>query len=154
MIKYLLFFFCINAYAGDNTINIEQIGDNNSITISQDGSGHTATVELGKTTAGSGNAITIDQRDAPQTAVVEIKPGPQNPKTPKYDLDMNSKIENTRYLTESSVCLKLCACFRFFNYKCPWFVRLNLAFKVFASVPEQSRTEKLLALCESNTNRN
>jgi len=78
MIKYLLFFFCINAYAGDNTINIEQIGDNNSITISQDGSGHTATVELGKTTAGSGNVITIDQRDAPQTAIVEIKTGINN----------------------------------------------------------------------------
>jgi hypothetical protein len=78
MIKYLLVFLSISAYAGDNTINIEQIGDNNSITISQDGSGHTATVELGKTTAGSGNVITIDQRDVPQTAIVEIKTGINN----------------------------------------------------------------------------
>ena len=78
MIKYLLFFFCINAYAGDNTINIDQVGDNNTISIIQDGTDHTATVELGKTTAGSGNTVTIEQRDAAKIAVVEIKTGINN----------------------------------------------------------------------------
>jgi len=78
MVKYLLFFFCITAYAGDNTINIDQIGDNNTIAIIQDGTDHTATVELGKTTAVSGNTVTIEQRDAAKTAVVEIKTGINN----------------------------------------------------------------------------
>ena len=78
MVKYLLLFLSVNAYAGDNTINIDQIGDNNSVTITQDGTDHTATVELGKITAGSGNVVTIEQRDAPKTTVVEIKTGINN----------------------------------------------------------------------------
>ena len=78
MIRYLLLLLSFAAYAGDNTINIDQVGDNNSITITQDGTDHTATVELGKTTAGSGNVVTIEQRDAAKTAVVEIKTGINN----------------------------------------------------------------------------
>ena len=78
MIRYLLLLLSFAAYAGDNTINIDQIGDNNSITITQDGTDHTATVELGKTTVGSGNTVTIEQRDAAKTAVVEIKTGINN----------------------------------------------------------------------------
>lgn len=78
MIRYLLLLLSFAAYAGDNTINIDQIGDNNSITITQDGTDHTATVELGKTTAGSGNIVTIEQRDAAKTSIVEIKTGINN----------------------------------------------------------------------------
>ena len=78
MIRYLLLLLSFAAYAGDNTINIDQVGDNNSITITQDGTDHTATVELGKTTVGSGNTVTIEQRDAAKTAVVEIKTGINN----------------------------------------------------------------------------
>ena len=78
MVKYLLLFLSISAYAGDNTINIDQVGNNNSVTITQDGTDHTATVELGKTTAGSGNVVTIEQRDTPKTSVVEIKTGINN----------------------------------------------------------------------------
>lgn len=78
MIKYLIFFLSLSVYAGDNTINIDQVGDNNTISIIQDGTDHIAIVELGKTTAGSGNTVTIEQRDAAKTASVEIKTGINN----------------------------------------------------------------------------
>lgn len=78
MSRYLLLLLSLNVYAGDNTINIDQVGDNNIITIVQDGTDHTASVILGQTIAGSGNTVSIEQRDAPKAATVEVKAGINN----------------------------------------------------------------------------
>ena len=51
MSRYLLLLLSLNVYAGDNTINIDQVGDNNIITIVQDGTDHTASVILGQRVA-------------------------------------------------------------------------------------------------------
>jgi hypothetical protein len=67
------------AYAVDNTINIEQIGDNNTIDISQNGAGHTAIVEIGKLASSNANTVSIEQRDtSTKLATVEIKSGINN----------------------------------------------------------------------------
>ena len=44
----LLLLIATTAWAADNTIIIDQIGSNNSYTVSQDGTGHTATVTTGR----------------------------------------------------------------------------------------------------------
>jgi len=63
----------------DNTINIDQIGDSNSITISQEGTQHTATVTLGKTNNVDYTTLAIIQQGTgAKTAGVEIKSGTSN----------------------------------------------------------------------------
>jgi hypothetical protein len=63
----------------DNTINIDQIGDNNSITVTQDGTQHTATVTLGKTSSVDYTTLSVVQQGTgAKTATVEIKSGISN----------------------------------------------------------------------------
>lgn len=64
----------------DNTVNIEQIGDNNSISVDQrDSNGHSATVSLGKTSAVDYTTLSILQQGTGiKTASVEIKSGINN----------------------------------------------------------------------------
>lgn len=63
----------------DNTINIDQIGDSNSITISQDGTQHIATVALGKNSNVDYTTLAIVQQGTgAKTAAVEIKSGTNN----------------------------------------------------------------------------
>jgi len=77
--KYLLLFLSFSAVAADNTIHIQQIGDNNIINVSQDGSGHTATINLGLISAVDNTSISIDQKDSgTKTANVEIRSGINN----------------------------------------------------------------------------
>jgi len=64
----------------DNTINIDQIGDNNNITVEQkDANGHTATITLGKTSSVDYTTLAILQQGTGiKTASVEIKSGINN----------------------------------------------------------------------------
>jgi hypothetical protein len=80
----LLLMISVFAWGADNTINIEQVGFNNTTIITQDGVGNTATVGLGKISAVDGSYITILQQGNNKTAAVEIKSG----------------INNTVYLTQ------------------------------------------------------
>lgn len=77
--KYLLLFLSFSAVAADNTIHIQQIGDNNIINVLQDGSGHATTINLGLISAVDNTSISIDQKDSGvKTASVEIKSGINN----------------------------------------------------------------------------
>jgi hypothetical protein len=62
-----------------NTIYIEQIGNYNSITVNQDGSGHEATVTMGLTSSVDNTIVSIDQKDSgPKQATVDIPGGFNN----------------------------------------------------------------------------
>jgi hypothetical protein len=62
-----------------NTIYIEQIGSYNSVTVNQDGTGHTATVTMGLTSSVDNTTIVIDQKDSgAKTATVNIPGGFNN----------------------------------------------------------------------------
>jgi len=79
MKRLLLVLFCFSAYAADNTIIIDQVGDNNTISITQDGAGHSATLTLGKTSAADNTNINITQQGTgAKTATVEIPAGINN----------------------------------------------------------------------------
>ena len=69
---------CNKARAADNTIIVEQIGNYNTTTITQDGNGHSATVKLGATSDVEYTTVSILQQNAPKTASVEIKNGVSN----------------------------------------------------------------------------
>ena len=80
MKKFLILFLlpCISM-AADNHIMIDQIGNNNTITISQDSSGHSATVTLGKSSSVDNSIIMIDQKDySTKSVTLEIKSGYNN----------------------------------------------------------------------------
>jgi hypothetical protein len=82
--KYYLMLIAVllstNIYAqNQNTIYIEQVGSYNSVTVNQDGSGHTATVTMGLTSAVDNTNISIDQKDSgAKTATVNIPGGFNN----------------------------------------------------------------------------
>jgi Curlin associated repeat len=79
MKRLLLVLFCFSAYAADNTITVDQVGDNNTISITQDGAGHSATLTLGKTSAADNTNINITQQGTgAKTATVEIPAGINN----------------------------------------------------------------------------
>jgi hypothetical protein len=63
----------------DNTIYVSQIGDNNTINITQYGSGHSATVNLGLMSNVDNTSIAIDQKDSgPKLASISIPSGVNN----------------------------------------------------------------------------
>jgi len=69
----------VPATSTTNTIYIEQIGSYNSVTVNQDGSGHTATVTMGLTSAVDNTTVAIDQKDSgAKTATVNIPGGFNN----------------------------------------------------------------------------
>jgi len=75
----LAFFMPKKAFAADNSIIIDQVGSNNTINISQDGSGHYAKVVLGAVSAVDNTAVSIDQKDSgPKFASVRINSGVDN----------------------------------------------------------------------------
>jgi len=79
MKHFLLFFLCFNVCAADNTVNIEQVGNNNTVYISQDGSAHSASVNLGKTSSVDNTNINITQQGTgAKTASIEIPSGINN----------------------------------------------------------------------------
>lgn len=60
-------------------IYIDQIGDNNTITVNQDGGQHRALVVIGKAASSDNNTVSIDQKDIGQkTAAVELPNGINN----------------------------------------------------------------------------
>jgi hypothetical protein len=69
----------VPATSTTNTIYIEQIGSYNSVTVNQDGTGHTATVTMGLTSAVDNTTVAIDQKDSgAKTAAVNIPGGFNN----------------------------------------------------------------------------
>jgi hypothetical protein len=95
MIRYLLLFFSFNVYAADNSIYVDQAGDYNTVTITQDGAGHIVNLATGAVlppnTFGSGitttttpygsdnNYIAITQQGTgAKTSNVEIPNGYNN----------------------------------------------------------------------------
>jgi hypothetical protein len=77
--RYLLFFLAFSAYAADNSISIDQVGSYNTVIISQDGTAHDATVNLGKNSSVDNTSIAIDQKDSgKKIANVEITSGINN----------------------------------------------------------------------------
>ena len=62
-----------------NTIYIEQIGSYNSITVNQDGLGHTASITMGSSSGVDNTTVAIDQKDSgAKTATVNISGGINN----------------------------------------------------------------------------
>ena len=61
MIYILGHLFISQAYA-DNTIYVEQVGSYNSVTVNQDGQGHSAKIFMGSVSAVDNTTVTIDQR--------------------------------------------------------------------------------------------
>lgn len=95
MIRYLLLLFSFNVYAADNSIYVDQAGDNNIVTITQDGTGHIVNLAIGSVlpsnTFGSGistgttpygsdnNYVAITQHGTgAKTANIEIPNGYNN----------------------------------------------------------------------------
>jgi hypothetical protein len=65
--------------AVDNTIYVSQIGDNNTIRISQTGIGHNVAIDLGRVSNVDNTTIDIEQKDlGRKTAIVEIPTGINN----------------------------------------------------------------------------
>lgn len=62
-------------WAADNTITVDQIGDNNNIHIQQQGVGHAATVNLGANSNVDYTTLTIMQRGSAKSAEIEVKSG-------------------------------------------------------------------------------
>jgi hypothetical protein len=62
----------------DNTINIVQIGNYNTISVTQEGSGHTAGIKLGAVSDVDYTSISITQQGLAKTANVDIKSGINN----------------------------------------------------------------------------
>ena len=74
----LLLLLSFGAYA-DNSINIEQIGDNNQYTIHQEYNGKTTNIILGKIAPSDNNTISITQQDTgSHSASVELPNGINN----------------------------------------------------------------------------
>jgi len=74
-----LAFISKKSYAADNSVIIDQVGSNNTINVSQDGSGHYAKVVLGASSAVDNTSISIDQKDSgPKFASVRINSGVDN----------------------------------------------------------------------------
>jgi hypothetical protein len=78
--RKILFMLMFNvAWAADNTITIDQIGDNNTTVIVQDGAGHSATVNLGRVSSVDNTNISIVQQGTgAKTAAIEMPLGINN----------------------------------------------------------------------------
>ena len=75
----ILSFTTKKAFAADATININQIGSNNTINIAQYNAAHNASIDLGRISSVDNTAISIDQKDSGvKTASVEIPSGINN----------------------------------------------------------------------------
>jgi hypothetical protein len=75
-----LFLLSMNIYAADNVINIDQAGNDNSVTITQqDATGHSVDIKLGKSLPSDNNDLTITQQGyGIKSANVEIPSGFNN----------------------------------------------------------------------------
>lgn len=79
--------FCTpKTYAGDNTITIDQIGSNNTIEVTQDGYGHSASIKMGADSDVDDTYIAITQQGTgPKNAYVDIRSGINNSITVNQD---------------------------------------------------------------------
>jgi hypothetical protein len=68
----------VSAWATDN-VYIDQIGDNNTYTVTQNDGPHFVSITVGKTSASDGNTIAIEQKDpGTKNASVDIPSGINN----------------------------------------------------------------------------
>lgn len=74
-----LILFCNFVHAADNSVFIDQVGNNNVISITQDYVGNTATVDIGNLAPSDSNTVNITQQ-GPGTlnSLVDIKSGINN----------------------------------------------------------------------------
>jgi hypothetical protein len=61
-----------------NTIYIDQVGNGNTTTVTQDGVGHSATITSGATSPTDYNVFSIMQQGAAKTAAIDLKTGINN----------------------------------------------------------------------------
>ena len=69
---------CSNSKAADNFVNIDQIGNGNQTIVVQDGSGNSAVINAGGTSAVDYNVFSITQQGNNKTAGIELKSGINN----------------------------------------------------------------------------
>lgn len=75
---FLLIFACV-VFAADNSVTVDQVGNNSTIVIEQVGKGHTATVNVGATSDVDNLTLTIlQQGTGSKTAAVTIPSGINN----------------------------------------------------------------------------
>lgn len=71
--------YCNKSHAADNIITVEQIGDQNSITVLQDGGGHTLNITLGKTSPVITTSVDVTQQGTgAKTATIDMPSGYNN----------------------------------------------------------------------------
>jgi hypothetical protein len=79
LIFFILAFTTKKVFAADATINIKQIGNNNTINVAQYNAAHNVKIDLGKTSSVDNTAISIEQKDLGlKTASIEIPSGINN----------------------------------------------------------------------------
>ena len=70
---------CNKSHAADNIITVEQIGDQNSVRVLQDGGGHTLNIAMGKTSPVTTTSIDITQQGTgAKTATIDMPSGYNN----------------------------------------------------------------------------
>lgn len=68
-----------NKVQADNTVYIDQVGDNNTYNVSQSGDGQSVNISVGKIASSDGNTVSVTQRDATaKTANISISSGINN----------------------------------------------------------------------------
>lgn len=78
VILFLMIASMTSVFAIDNSVTIEQIGNNNTTVVTQEGVGNSATIITGKTSDVDGTYISILQQGNNKSASVEIKSGINN----------------------------------------------------------------------------
>jgi len=79
LVIILSFLYTKKAFAADNSVIIDQVGNYNYINVSQQGSGHYAKVVLGTVSAVDNTTVSIDQKDTgPKFTSVRIDSGINN----------------------------------------------------------------------------
>jgi hypothetical protein len=82
-IPFLIFFILVfttkKVFAADNSVIIDQVGNYNTVYISQEGSGHKAKVVLGAVSNVDNTSIAIDQKDSgPKFTSIRLDSGVNN----------------------------------------------------------------------------
>lgn len=79
IVLLFLLMMCLTAHGqNNNTIYIDQVGRGNQTTVSQDGEGHSATINTGAVSPTDYNVFSIIQQGAAKTASIELKAGINN----------------------------------------------------------------------------
>ena len=76
---FFLFLLTVSAFAADNNVTVDQIGNYNTVAVTQEGTGHTVTVNLGQNTDVDNTMLTIlQQGTGAKTSSVVVHNGINN----------------------------------------------------------------------------